>query len=64
METKETIEINDLALTEDTQAEVKGGPSIGEYGLQIALMNPSTTSTTINGNLQIADLTSVAINPR
>ena len=28
METKETIEINDLALTENQQAEVKGGPTM------------------------------------
>ena len=61
MDTNETIELADLALTTGQQEEVKGGPTMVEYGLQIALMNPSTTSTTVktNGNLQIASLTSV-----
>ena len=65
METNETTELADLALTNGHQAEVKGGPTMAEYGLQIAIIEPSTTSTTVksNGNLQIADLTSVAIEP-
>jgi hypothetical protein len=59
MGTNETTELADLALTNGQQAEVKGGPTLAEYGLQIAIINPSTTSTTAqsNGNLQIAQFT-------
>ena len=62
MDTNGTTELADLALTNGQQAEVKGGPTMAEYGLQIAIIEPSTTSTTVksNGNLQIADLTSVS----
>lgn len=58
MDTNETIELADLALTNGQQAEVKGGPSMGEYGLMVGL-NPLATSTTgkSNGNLQIAQFT-------
>jgi hypothetical protein len=61
----QTIEIEDLPVDEAQQDEVKGGATQVEYAVQLALINPSTTSTTVksNGNLQIADLTSVALDP-
>ena len=59
MDTNETTELADLALTNGQQAEVKGGPTMAEYGVLNAPVSPSTTSTAVpsNGNLQIAQFT-------
>ncbi len=61
MDTSETIELADLALTNGQQAEVKGGAVMVEYGLMIALANSSATSTPVksNGTLQIGGHISV-----
>lgn len=63
MNSNETIELNDLALTCDQQTEVKGGPISDPITYTFTVTNTSSAAATNNRGLLIVGVDDVKLQP-